>query len=537
MSTPTRILCGLVMIWVAATLGACGSSSSVSPGTDDATDTTSVSNAVPGEVVLASPTASTSASSSISVAKGRHKTLAGDATTETYEDKKAAADALRAGTGECGFTPSLTIPTPPECYGPAINYTNHPDGSPASGQLPIRDVGFWSLNEGTEACAAAQMNYLISAVSTRVDTMISMFNNMVCVGKKAGLVLPDVSATTDFKSALGTKSTMTGITVNTATIERLANDSDGNAVYKSTVSITMGTHTGTAILKHIKTGSDTYKGKLSMTMSNDSAVSMGGGDNCTGSAAGTLHAGVVSYVKNSATSMVYEMNFAEFCSATASPLDSNNNISRTDTFNATTNPDGWGNDWNYALFSLNPSNGTGTVAYAWQAGFGDGRTRVLDATVSEAADGSASGTAYYGFGPGVNGSEALGNIQGFACNWAGPNGKVNTVGQQGSSTHDSLVAAGIEQNLAQKQILSRAVGGTVYTTTATDSKITYAPAKSCNKAQANSSFTFSAVSFTGSPLTQTNNISDATLVTNDLVDVSEITTNFTLPTPPTDVGG
>ncbi len=536
----------------ALTMGGCGSSSSPAATTTTTTDTTSVSNAVPSDVVLASPTASTTGSANIAAGKGYKGGGGGGGTPpagdtsgdDSYEGKKAKLDALRAGDGDCGFTPSLTIPTPPKCYGPAVNYTNHPGGSPADGQLPVRDVGFWSISEGTEACAAAQLKFLINSVSTRVDTMINMFNNMVCVGKKNNLELPAIGApAVDFKSALGTKGGLTAITVNTATIERLANDSDGNPVYKSTVSITMttpgGDHTVAAILKHIKTGDSTYKGKLSMTMSNNAAVKMGGGDNC-GSSSGSVHAGVVSYVKSSATSVVYEMNFAEFCGGTATPLDSNNNISRTDVYNASSNPNGWGNDWNYALFNLNPANGTGTVAYAWQAGAMDGRTRTLNATVSETADGSASGTAYYGYGPGVNGTGTLGSIQGFICDWAGPGGKVNTVGMEGDSSHDTLVGLGIEKNKVQKQILSRAVGGTEFTTTADNSKITYAPDNSCNKVSGNSSFTFVAVEAmgpgSGTPLDQTNNISTAATVDNNLVDVTDITTNFTLPTAPADVG-
>lgn len=520
----------------ALVLAACGSSGGSS--TSSTSTTTSGSDAVPSDVVIASPTASTSGSSNIAVSKGVHKALSGDASGETYEEKKAAADALQAGEGDCGFTPSLDLPAPPACYGPQINYTNHPDGSPSTGSLPTQDTGFWSITEGAanEACAAAQMNYLINGVSTRVDMMLNMFNNMVCVGKKSNIDLPGIGATADYKSALGSRSTMTGVTVNTATIERLADDSDGNAVYKSTVSVTIGSRTGTAILKHIKTGTDTYKGKLSMTMSNETAMDAG---NCQGASAGSVNAGVVKYIKNSATSVVYEMNYAEFCGANATPLDSNNDIVRTDIFNSSTNPNGWGSNWNYGLFSLNPSNGTGTVAYSWQAGSGDGRTRVMNTTVTEASDGSASGTAYYGFGSDVNGSGTLGTIEGFICNWAGPNGAVFSVSNASLRTHDALIAMSPAREVtkAQKQILSRAAGGTAFTTTASDSKITYAPENSCNKTSGQAAFTFVAVnSQTNATLTQTNNISNTDLVTNNLVDVSEISSNFTLPTAPPDVG-
>lgn len=539
MKTAPRIICCGIAILAAAALGACGGSSSSAPAADTPADTTSVSNAVPSDVVIASPTASTTASANIA-AKSLRKAFAGDAAGESYEDKKAAVDELRAGTGTCGFTPSLDIPTMPECYGPQVNYTNHPGGEGMMGnQLPVKDVGFWNATEGadSEACAAAQMNFLIKTVSTRVDMALNMFNNMVCVGKQNNLELPAVGATTDLKAALGEKGPITGVTLNTATIERLADDSDGNPVYKSSVNITLGDRTLNAILKHIKTGDGTYKGKLSMTMTNASEMGMGGFSNCNGAAAGSVHAAVVKYAKASSTSVVYEMNFAEFCGANATPLDSDNNIARTNAFDPVDNLTGWGNDWNYGLFDLNPTNGTGTVAYAWQAGAADARTRTLNATVTEAADGTASGTAYYGYGAGVDGTDALGVIEGFICNWAGPDGAISGPVGDAAKTHAALVAAGKEVNAAQKQTLTRAAGGTVFTPAT--SNITYAPSNNCNKAAPNLAFTFMAVTSgpSGTPLNQDNDITDATTVTNNLIDIGEITTNFTLPTPPTDVGG
>lgn len=535
------IVVPLSVVAIGLWLTACGSSDGTS--TTAAASSTSVTRAVPTDVAIASPTASTSGSSSVSAGKSVGKALAGDATNNSYKAKQDSAEALQAGTGDCGFTPSLTLPTPPACYGPQINYTNQPDGSPTTGSLPVKDTGFWNLTEGTEACAAAQMNFLINSVATRVDMMMNMFNNMVCVGKKAGLALPTAAGgSTNFKTALGEKSTHSGITINTATIERLADDSDGNAVYKSTVSVTMGTHTGTAILKHIITGTDAagnnnYKGKLSMTMSNETAMDT---SNCTGAAAGSVNAGVVKYVKSSATSLIQEVNYAEFCGADASPLDSSNNIVRTNTFNSSTNKTGWGSNWNHGLFSLDPTTGMGTVAYSWQAGYGDGRTRVLNATVTQAADTSASGTAYYGFGPDVNGTGTLGSIEGFICNWAGPNGAVFGVTNRLNRTNALMTVStpAREVNNAQKQILARAVGGTVFTTTAANSKITYAPANSCNKATPlNAAFTFIAVNpVTSAALSHTNDISTAAAVTHNLALVSEISSNFTLPTAPADVG-
>ncbi len=544
MKTSIRAIGCTVAVLAAVSWGACGSSSSSDTATP--ASSSSSSDAVPSDVVIASPTASTSASSSVSVGKSLYKAT-GDPTTNSYADKKAAREALEAGTGTCAFTPSLTLPSTPACYGPVIRYANHADGSGGQTTLPPFDTGFWNLTEGSsnEACAAAQMNSLVDAVATRVDMMFNMFDMMVCVGKKAGLNLPSTVGTTmDYKTGMSTHGSVGGITVNTATIERLANSSAGNPVYKSTLSVAISvggqSRTGTAILKNEVTGTDAsgknnYKGKLSMTMSNPSVI--GTASNCNGALdSGSVMAGVVKYVKTSATSVKYEYNYAEFCSSTASPLDSSNNISRTDVFNSSTNRDGWGSNWNYGTFNLNPSNGTGTVAYAWQAGSGDQRTRVMDITVSQASSGSGSGTAWYGFGPDVNGTGILGSIDGFICNWAGPNGAIAASGSNRSQ--DTLAALNPPRAVskAQKQVLSRAAGATVFTTTAANSNISYAPANSCNKTSANSTFTFVAESqITGSTLNQTNNISDTALVNNNLVDVPSLT-DFPMPSSVEDVG-
>lgn len=548
MKTNTRVVCCIIAIAAAATLGACGSSGGAASGSSTTTSSSS-SDAVPTDVVIASPTASTSGSSSdVSVGKGLKATaLPGDASSSSYSDKKAAREALEAGTGTCGFTPSLTMPSVVQCYGPQLTYANHPDGSPSSGTLPPFDTGFWNLTEGAsgQACAAAQVNSLIDAVSTRVDMMFNMFDMMVCVGKKAGLSLPAVGATTDYKTSMSANGSVSGITVNTATIERLANSSAGNPVYKSTINITISvggmSRTGTAILKNEVTGTDAsgknnYKGKLSMTMSNPTAI----GNNCGSNApdSGSVMAGVVKYVKSSATSVKYEMNYAEFCGTTASPLDSSNNISRTNVFSqtATTSTNsgasktGWGSNWNYGIFDLNPSNGTGSVAYAWQAGYNDQRTRVMDITVSQASDGSASGTAWYGFGPDVNGSETLGSIDGFICNWTGPNGATSVPGNNRSQATLAALSPPRAVSKSQKQKLTRANGATVYTTTAANSNITYAVDNSCDKVSNNATFTFQS-----SAGTMTNDVTGSGLVTNNLVAIPS-STDFPMPSTVDDVG-
>lgn len=511
---------------------ACGSSSS----SDSADAETSTAKAVPSDVVLSSPTSSTAADSSIFVKtfKSLFKAV-GDADSDDYTAKREALQELISAAGECSFT--LDIPTvpPPECYGPKINYTGHinsgnidldtDDGSDPEdddGKLPVGDTGIWNETEGEEACAAAKMNQLVNSVAAKVDNAIKLFGAMACAGKKAGLDLPAVGAEVDLTAAMEEHLDVELLTVDSATLERLADDAEGNEVYQSTVTFTMSlpgnTKTSTIILKHIPTADDnsTYQGKLSITLEN--AVRDGG--NCP--EGGSVDGGTILYAKSSDTDVKYEVNFAEFCGADAEPLDESNNVDAADKFDAGTNPTGWANNWNYALFSINPEESTGSVSFAWQAGGQDGATRVFNVATTQEDDGDATGTAYFGYGPDIATDEGRGTITKMICNWAGP-----------GNSH-----TGVE--LAQKQTLSRAEGETVWSSA--EANITYALSNSCD-AGAGDGFLYEAVDDdvfaavagdSGDELDFSNNRdTDGAAVVNNLVPLDEV--DFVMPTPPSDV--
>lgn len=528
-------------------LASCGSSSSTTPADSTVTTDTTTSKAVPDDVVISSPTASTTASNasiSTSLVKGEPLppppgAKPGDPTGEDFRAKKESMENLISASGECGFTLQIPTITPAACYGPVISYSGHPDstGGPGpndgpSGGLPPGDTGIWSALEGSEACSAAKMNELIDKVAARVDNIVKIFGTMACAGKKGDVVLPAVGEQVDMTSVMGSNMSVSGLSIGSAILERLANDDSGNEVYRSQITARMGfsggTNDSTLVLKHIPTAADnsTYKGKMSFTMHSTSEI----GNNCSGvqgeTSGGTL-AGVILYEKASATSMKYEINYAEFCGADTNPFDVNNNIDPTDQASAS-NPDGWANDWHYGVFSLNPTNGTGDVAFAWQAGSGDMRTRVLDCTTSEATDGSASGTCYYGFGPNISTATGRGAIDGFVCNWAGPQGAVSS---SGGRTAAALLTSGRGQALAQRQVLARAASATVFTPS--ESKITYAPANNCNATDAD--FLYKAIdSQGGADLNLDNDRKVAGGdITNNLIPLANVV--FTVPTPPTDV--
>lgn len=464
---------------------------------------------MPSDIVVSSPTAQSGASPSLS---GRSFTKTESSDFETKRDELAT---LVGGTGECAFTASsLQGLSNANCYGPGVSFTNHPTRVPASGNFGGGDLGIWSennLNNTDEACAAAQMNNVVVFASERIDAFVNTMGAIVCAGKKADVDLPDVGETLDLSSSVSSFVSLPNFEFSTATLERLE-DSGSNPIYKFSVTGTISGQSFTIILKHIPTATDnsTYKGKLSFKRVTNASGQPGNcGDANQGFDAvtqpGSLDAGTILYEKSSSTSVVYELNMGSFCGAATDPFDSDNNISVADTLSLT-NPDGYGNGYHYGLFSLNPQNGTGSVAYAWIAGLGNESSRTFNATTTEASDGSASGHAYFGYGPAMAASttQDRGTITGMHCNWG----------------------SGVSVQKVQHQKLERSASGTVFGSTSSDLKITFAPTDDCNSSGSPSTYQ----STNGG---MDNDNPSGNPVTNNLLDLNNM--DFTMPTPPSDV--
>ena len=515
-----------------------GSSVATSPG---ATGSSDITVTLPSDIVISSPTAEASTATLNLARKG-----VGDADGNDYIAKKEALQALITGDGDCSFTIDLPDVTSPDCYGPDVTYTGHLDigggQNQPNGQLPVGDVGIWNTtDENDEACAAAKMNELVDKSVAYVDNAIKTVGSMACAAKKADIGLPAVSdASEDLKAAMDTNVDATGLTVDSATLDRLP-DSDGDPVYQSTVAGTMTLGNDdkdtTITLTHIPTADDnsTYKGKLQVKMSSSNSQF---GNNCSGinqaaQQTGTTVAGVILYEKTSATSVTYEFNFAQFCGSDADPFDDNGNLDPANAAaqnnqqgGAPTNPNGWADNWNYGIFNFDPTAGVGNFAYAWQAGTGDQRTRALNLTTVADADGNVTGTAYYGFGPDIATATAdtKGTIDGFVCNWAGPNGAISQQDRSASHLGNAL-------SIAQKQTMSRAAGATLFTSDSAN--ITYAVANSCS-ATIGDNFVYFADDGHGQARGDTNDrANDSAAVTPDLVPLADV--DFTKPTPPTDL--
>lgn len=470
-------LAGMVL-----TIGACGKKKSSSGG--GTTNTETINNAlalaIPGTLAVASPTASKSA------------TLLTDDPVDFSSRKDANVERLNcADAATCVKT--FALPTDrnnPTCYGPNLDYQNHPNGSPTSGQLPSGDLGLWSAAESTgEACVAAKMNTEVENVAAYATLAMDMTSMVFGAANLAGKSLPAVGATEDFKSAVTDKMTGQNIggTIDTATVTR-NDDSGGRPKYTTTLKITpatAGTVTSmTVVLTHIALDDTnaTYKGRMKVYLAETGAKKAKGI---------SLH-----YNRASSTSLKYAVRSRE---------SSDSAITIDTLFDSTGDviyPTGSANDgYKWGIFDLDPQTGLGKVAYLWVAGFPTENTRSFYAETS-ASGTDIVGKGYFGFG------DALSNIttsnyqtkwlDRMICNWAGP-----------SNNHTGVAKA-------QKQEIKQTGG--LGTFASTSSAITYAPANSC----------VGDGSFAGKLTTATSYTTFGT--TSDLVTLSA--ESFTIPAAP-----
>ena len=414
--------------------------------------------------------------------------------------KAATLDAVAAGTKTADCTinlPNLTAPNSPSCYGPTVDYQNHIDGtSPSSGQLPSGDLGIWTATNGSnsEACAAAKLTSLINSATAYIDSALLYSASIACLMRVNGVSTPAIGASVDMKTLLASAtSTNSGLSITSASFERLANSTAGNAIYKDSIVATIGSNSTTLYLKHepLDSSNSTYKGVVYGTISNSNP-------NPT--------AFSVVYSKDSSASLKIEMTYATM-NGSNTPHNSDGTLKLTSA----------GSNINRGVFNLNPSNWTGNVSYSWQAGSGDSHTRVFNIH-TETSGSTTTGCGFFGFGSNFNtttGTAPNNSITTMICNWAGP-GNSHT-GQTGK---------------AQKQCMTKNSSG-VFVYDSTKNKIAYSPNNSCSMTSgqngaSGSPFGYKLSSETSYPSTQP-------AVTNDLVTLSSDTdfASYTAPTAPT----
>lgn len=456
----------LLLLPIALLLQSCsGSSSSSSTGSSAIT---SWDDTFANGFAVASPLSTTSSK------KILNSTLTGD---ETVQEKVELLDSIATGTAVSGCSiqfPSLNgFSGNATCYGPAVNYSNHPDGGGGSAQLPTGDLGLWEATQSGEACAAAQMNTLMSKVSVYIDTALMVQASMVCLLNENSV---GFSATADITDELQTSLQVSNptSTVSSATV------SNSGSVSTYEIAGTLDGVKGFDLTIKIKKISDTnYQGKIYgyFTTANVDAFS-------------------ASFVKNGNDLSVKLAAGSWLAASIDSIFNGDGELNQDDSFNG---------NMNQALISMNNETGEGNISYAWQAGSGDDKTRVFNAYVTDTA-GTLSGCGYFGYGDDFNENLSLNTntIEGFICNWAGP-----------GNDHSMSTASG----KTQKQCFTENAG--VMEEVTAKRAITYAPTVSCN--DTDGAFTYDWPAHSG----------DAAV--NDLITLLSDTDfeNYSAPTAPT----
>lgn len=376
------------------------------------------------------------------------------------------ATAPRAGVA---FNASEFLKTPVNagCYGPTVLYEGHPDGAPTNGTLPSGDVGMWKAIDPTTdwACASAQLDARMDGVSMRVNTGLMTLASLINVANSSGKSLPAVGGTLNLSAEMNTAFNP-DFTFSTATVGQ---PTSGNYTYRVEFSFKDGANTRNAEIRltHTPGSSKTeYSGLLTY------AVTRGNSDlqNCPTSSGGTLDIGSLKYTRTSSTAMTLIHREGNYCGAgTASPLTTSYANFASDELDPTgkwNGSKGWANNFNRFGASYNPTTMQGQYAFGWQAGYNDGNARIFNIglnynTATEVRDGEA----YFGFGADI--STSTGSIEGFICNWAGPNNNhtLKDYFQRQNITFDDTTGKWRPTNEA-----------------AASSNITYAPTNNCTSA-------------------------------------------------------
>ena len=507
------------------------------------TITTNTLSALPADLAIASNTEAVSVTTAKLMAQSGTQTAG-------KQDAKAKKERLKKATNattkaDCfAMISGMAAPMKsPSCYGPSVFYTKHPDhttpssgastlascptgASPgdASGCLPGGDLGIWDAAEtdGT-ACAAAKLNSVVQTASQSIDLGVGATAAMLCIAKLSKLQMPAIGKTLDLAPTLKADADVKAkMTVTVASITREADTTAGRPVYTSNMELAItppGAQTANNLslkLRHVPLDSKnaTYKGLMTMVRVNGAGAppkppeppkttNIAGPLNLN-LGAGDLNAVSVIYHKT-ATSLTYKVVTANY----------GPNAKATTIFNSTTGEvnaalggdgtTGWKGNLNL-MVGTSDDKGDGSLAVAWQAGSNDGFTRNFNITTLSNADGSRTGSAYFGFAKNTNNTAPKLAIEGMICNWAGPN-------------NQRASAAG--WNLVQKQTMKLNTTSGIWAPVT--SNITFAPTNSCNWTNVTDS-TYSKTAITTA--------TTKGAVTNNLVTKAS-GYSFTVPTAPT----
>lgn len=471
----------IVLVCLITLLAGCGDDT-----TNNTTSSTSSSETFPTGLAITSPLDSDDGYTKPSVSE-----KIGTGGTSRYNWATTVISAVLNGASPalCTFRPDmfLTTVTDAACYGPEVSYVGHPDGSPpSSGTLPTGDVGIWTeTTSAGHACTAAELNERMKGVKDRSIASLMSLATMVCtINTTSSLSLPDgittsVTLTSDMPA-------VTGVTYNSA-VMTYSTTAASEDKYSYSLDFDYNGQNIVVEMAHIPGSPITnYRGQFSYRVSDTFT-----GGNCP--ASDVTRNGSFVYNRSGTSNISLELREAMFCGSGSNGLDSDKRVDEDKKYDATTELTGWGNNFSILSASFNPLTQTGDYAYAWQAGPGDGNTRVFNLLVSDDSDDATEDmavTSFFGYGPDIGDLDP--SITGFICNWAGPNNN--------HTLH--------WKELAQKQVVS--FNSTTRKFDSDSASIIYAPTNSCDY-DGLGAFTYDS---TGDGSTDTNT---ATAITNNLV--------------------
>lgn len=362
----------------------------------------------------------------------------------------------------------LANPVNAGCYGPTVLYQDHPDApAPNGGTLPSGDVGLWLTTDTRtgHVCASAQLDARMDGISQRANMGLMTLAGMINVATLAGKSLPAAGGTLNLTADMNSAFAAMGLTFTGATISQSGAGVWTYAVQFSFVDATALAHDAEISLVHTPGADRThYTGLLTYAVTRGTVNML----NCPVVSGGTADVGTLKYTRNGMNAATLVQREGNYCGVgvAASLATSMANFSgdgQLDPANKWDGVKGWANNFNRFGASYDPATSQGFYAYGWQAGFGDGNSRLFNIglnfnAVTEVRDGEA----YFGYGTDI--STSNGQIQGFICNWAGP-----------GSSH-ALQDYFQRQFVAFNDALGKwePAGGA-----ASSSNITYAPTNSC----------------------------------------------------------
>ncbi len=452
-----KIIATLTMVAMVPYFAACNTTAAGSSETDDSSSTASTT-AFPSELAVSSPFSTVSSDSNTAALSMKATSTA---PVRYYAWATGAIDLILGGStpSRCVFDPELFLTQEDDagCFGPIVAYDGHPDASSpsdpsATGEVLPGDAGLWTETDDTtgHACAAAELNARMSAISDRSVAALMSLASLICVVNSSGYSMPSNSTLdlTAEMTALG----VTDTTFNAASISH--SNASGSDEYSYSLDFAYApsaTYDIVVDMTHIPgSTAGAYQGRLSY-MINDTFA----GGNCSSS--DVTANGSLLYERASGTDIAVEVRSGYFCGHDADGL-TDGLVDPSQTYDATSNPDGWGNNFSIFTADYSPSTLEGNYTYSWQAGPMDGNARIFDVAVGSNADGDTEGRAYFGYGDTIESTD--GSIGGFICNWSGPN-------------NDHTL-----QDRAQYQLVTYNATTGVFDSTEAD--ITYAPTNDCD---------------------------------------------------------